>query len=690
MKAGKYTIKELFNNRYLEQIIIPEIQRDYVWGAENVKGLLCGIIEDFKEFENAPLLMSLEGDKDMQEAFSIFYKKQKYASNIGFIYAYNDAQYAGKYFLIDGQQRITTLYLILLALAHRNVNISSTFQKIYTNQGVPKLDYRVREASHEFLTKFVKLRLESEKLIDDQTWYYEIYKHDKTINSIVNNFKVITDFLDKEQLSENVFFDYIQDYLEFWYFDTNVSEQGEELYIYMNARGEQMQGNENLKADLLLNYKEINDKDQWGKKWEEWQDLFWQYKSNNENADKGFNEFLTCIAGLEIYIGGEKLFYTKEEFDNDNKGKKGEVLYADLYSAIKKGGVQTIEQYINAIEYLMKNKEKFKKAYNYSNWVDKSIDLFWVILNQNTTNWFADYTDKNRGTEQNRMVYMWSILRYITTLDAHTETKEVFRMLRLFYMRYHNFDRSVAGILQNIKDIHQYGVWKFTAKDEQLKHDFLQEKIPNEVPFEELIWEIEDHPYNLDGSDVGNVNIYHLVQFDTKPTIDYFLSIRDKFYELFPLNDKDKVETKNQKKLQSLLIAYGEYWKRVTPNYYINYWFGDWRRIIRNLDGDKKAFSLFFQELIENPTITIDDLFMTKCSNNIIDFNSTDFNDQILWYACQLKENLWEQGDYIAIGIDWKEMDDKFVNSIVSFNTKGDFKGKNHRKLASMVDQNKT
>lgn len=686
MKAGKYTIKELFNNRYVEQVIIPEIQRDYVWGAENVKGLLSGIIEDFKEFENAPLLTSLEGDKDMQEAFSFFYKKQKYASNIGFIYAYNDAQYAGKYFLIDGQQRITTLYLILLALAHRNANIKSTFEKIYTNQGVPKLDYRVREASHEFLTKFVKLRLEGKKSIEDQTWYYEVYQHDKTITSIVKNFETITYFLNEKQLSsENNLFEYIQDYLEFWYFDTNVSEQGEELYIYMNARGEQMQGNENLKADLLLNYKEIHDKNQWGTKWEKWQDFFWKHKSQeNENADKGFNEFLTCIAGLENYINGEKSFYTKEEFDGDEKGKKSEVLYPDLFSSINKGGIEKIEQYIKAIEYLIDNKETFKKAYNYSNWVDKSIDLFWKILNQDSTNWFADYTDKNRGTEQNRMVYMWSILRYITTLDAKADTKEVFRMLRLFYVRYHNFDRSVAGIVQNIGNIHQHGIWKFAVKDEQLKHNFLQEQIPNEVPFEELIWEIEDHPYNLDGKDVGNDNIYHLVQFDTKPTIDYLVSIKDKFYELFPLNDKDQV-AKNKKKLQSLLIAYGEYWYRTSPPYYINYCFGDWKRIIRNLDGDKKAFSLFFQELIENPTLTIDDLFIAKCSNKVIDFNSTNFNEQIFWYACQLKEKLWEQ-DYIAIRIDWQEMDDKFFNSKMIFNTKGDFKGGNRRTLASMVN----
>jgi uncharacterized protein with ParB-like and HNH nuclease domain len=34
MKAGKYSVRELFVNSYIDQIIIPEIQRDYVWGEE--------------------------------------------------------------------------------------------------------------------------------------------------------------------------------------------------------------------------------------------------------------------------------------------------------------------------------------------------------------------------------------------------------------------------------------------------------------------------------------------------------------------------------------------------------------------------------------------------------------------------------------------------------------------------------
>lgn len=36
MKTGRYNIKQLLTNPEVEQIIIPEIQRDYVWKKQNV------------------------------------------------------------------------------------------------------------------------------------------------------------------------------------------------------------------------------------------------------------------------------------------------------------------------------------------------------------------------------------------------------------------------------------------------------------------------------------------------------------------------------------------------------------------------------------------------------------------------------------------------------------------------------
>lgn len=295
MKAGKYSVKELFINRYVQQIIIPEIQRDYVWGEEQVIGLLNSIKKDFELFKTAQTPKIETPDNDLKIAFETFYKKRNNGSNIGFIYAYNDDQYSGNYFLIDGQQRITTIFLMLLVLASKNERLKEKFKKTYLIDGLLKLDYKVRESAHHFLQQFTALALKGNTDFTNQNWYYSNkYDSDTTIKSLIANFYSIQEYYENN-LPNNLeaFYEYIEDYVEFWYFDTNISEQGEELYIYMNARGEQMQANENIKADLLSKLDTTEEKNKYGKLWEDWQDYFWVNKGDNENADKGFNTFLS-------------------------------------------------------------------------------------------------------------------------------------------------------------------------------------------------------------------------------------------------------------------------------------------------------------------------------------------------------------------------------------------------------------
>ena len=49
MKTGRYSLYQLLNNPEIEQIIIPEIQRDYVWQKQNTIALLDSIKMKYKE-----------------------------------------------------------------------------------------------------------------------------------------------------------------------------------------------------------------------------------------------------------------------------------------------------------------------------------------------------------------------------------------------------------------------------------------------------------------------------------------------------------------------------------------------------------------------------------------------------------------------------------------------------------------
>lgn len=687
MKAGKYNIKGLFANRYIYQIIIPEIQRDYVWSEDQVNGLMTSILGDFNNYKARTDDFKIESeDQEIVKSFTEFYRKRKYASNIGFIYAYNDEQYQGKYFLIDGQQRITTIFLILLVLSTKEESLKGKFQSTYTIDGKLKLDYRVRESAHDFMKDFVSHTLNETEDFSRSTLYFNNqYDSDKTITSILQNVKVIDNFLNSHpEIRVEEYFDYIEDMVEFWYFDTNVSEQGEELYIYMNARGEAMQGNENIKADLLGRLNTADLKNSFGIKWEKWQDLFWKKRGENTNADKGFNQFLSCIAGLEYYLKSDKSkFYTKGDFD-----KTGEVKTGDIVSVLN---LDKIEQYYNGIKYLFDNEEAFRESRQYADWVSKALKTFWSLINDSTINWFADYDDDNRATERRAMVSVWSVLLFITKRNV-LQLSEVFRLLRIYYVRFNNNIRAVTSIKGEVELQFTSGIWKETSfPDERLKFNLLETcKVDQRESLEELIWQIEDHPLNLNGQDVRNINISHLVDFN-EVTVEKLQLIKDKFNEVFPPNEKKYHSVKH------ILLYYGEYYDESSPYYYMNLKFENWRRIIRGIGSflaeNENPFLAFFNEF-KGFSGTLDEFVQEKDQNRIEKDNALGLRDKLLWYSQRLGEKMWHEGGAIAISkgnpcslSDWESKDTCFPTEFIFYNTKGDLKGGSPKKLSSLISE---
>lgn len=698
MKAGRYNIKELFVNRDLEQIVIPEIQRDYVWKDSQVLGLLDSIKSDFMEVSKLEVPEINTDDKLLIQDFNDYYKKRNGSSNIGFIYAYNDNEYPGKYFLIDGQQRITTIYLVLLALASSSKELKEKFKKNYLKDGELKLDYKVRELTNKFFSKFVSFSLSKKKKLKNQFWYFNEYNIDVTAKNIVKNYNTISTFLKNNDLKNKAFFDYIENQLEFWYFDTNLSKQGEELYIYMNARGEQMQSNENIKADLLSHFENDELKNSYGTKWENWQDFFWLHRGRNENADKGFNEFLGCISGLENYIKGDKSqLYSKEQFDKDN--------YIKIIDILKTINLLKIEKYFKGLEFLEKNKKSFKSNYNYSDWVDNALKEIWKILNsKEQTNWYANYNDNNRSTERNKMVFLWSVFYYISNVNLETIDKvEVFRLLRVFYVRYNNYNRSVTslkntidnfitnGVIQNFESIisevdieleEEETDKNIFTHEELLKHKLLSSNhsvIENQRNIESLLWEIEDHELNLNGRDVGNKNISYLINDFESIDLNVLKVIRDKFYELFPL------DTKNHLTVQNILLYYGKFWKRVTPHYYTNYQFNDWRRIIRDLGENKDemrvVFNLFFKDFLSYEGSVKD--FLKEKREDVIPIEETkNLRKKLIWYNQYIGDEMWKNGNHIVFSNgdycslpDWVNHDKIFTNNYIFYNIDKNLQG---------------
>ena len=250
---------------------IPEIQREYVWG-ENEK-----VISDFL---NA--IKNKIGSNNLTDTYKL---------NIGFLYTYTPEGYENKqgkpadFNLIDGQQRFTTLFLLTFYLAIKE-NRKEEFKNLIRFQENVKMyfTFKVRNLTQQFLLEIIDKidNLQTLKFIEKQTWFLNDYKNDISIKAMLKTlFYIHKIFFDCEK-----FYKKVLNHIYFWHFKTEVTSQGEELYITMNARGKDLVNNEISKAHLFINELDLKEV---GKKWEDWQHFFWKNKGSNENEDIGFN-----------------------------------------------------------------------------------------------------------------------------------------------------------------------------------------------------------------------------------------------------------------------------------------------------------------------------------------------------------------------------------------------------------------
>jgi hypothetical protein len=701
---------ELFGSRHIEQLVIPEIQRDYVWKPEQVRQLLNSILKNFNAWQSEKghpsyRIVSVThpqesqaAPEEIESAFVSLFAKRYHATNIGFVYAYNDGDLPGQYYLIDGQQRLTTIFLTLLAAASLSPNLKDRFRSRYCLLSTKpdageksvktRLDYRLRELTAEFLHHCIPYLLESPSTADQlklQSWYRQRLDGDKTVENLIANFRVIYELVVSDVASADVpsFFGYLEELVDCWYFDTNESAQGEELYLYLNARGENIAPNENLKARLLAQVGDAKNKDFWGKSWEEWQDFFWQRRRNgladgiiNPNADRGFNCFLSCVENLEhlrAHDGNPRTEITPE----------------------------VIDKYFRSLRWLEREKEIFKLPYAYAGWVDSWFKEMWSIFNDpKITDWAVDPSNKAKGFERNRMVLMWGTLLSVVCFLEHAEglmknidSEQVFRTIRIFWLRYNNNNRAAVSLSKAVSGILLDSPPAFIGSESQ--EELAKWRILNGRPdeerrlFESAIWEIEDHPLNINGRDLGNLNISHLLELDEATvTLDNIEDVKTTFYELFPPSTSNKYD----ERVAQALLYYGAFWDQESPWYYENYNLGDWRRTIRGKGGaetkgttaNRTVFQRFFQDFMQ-ARIPLDEFLKQRMGKESIEPNTeTDLRKALIWYSEKLGKEFLKIGWYVAV--EGSDADANFISLHSICNTVGHLRGYNgNQKMATQI-----
>ena len=269
----QYTIGQLLNNYTL---FVPEIQRDYVWGAtENYKEVLLPFLQ--------ALDSNLKGDK---------------LYNIGFLYSYKHSKIEN--YVIDGQQRFTTIILLLYVLSVREHVGFTSYLRV--KEPTMRFTYNVRPQTETFMRYLFESGKVSKDEITIQNWFMPVYSSDTSITSMVNAVDLISTKLDN--LPE-ITFDRVLNQVCFWYFNVDETSQGEELYITMNSRGQKLTESEQIKPHLFDKWQkektQSDDNTDYGKLWDMWEEKFYAEKGELgiSSVDNAMNTFLRVVYEME-------------------------------------------------------------------------------------------------------------------------------------------------------------------------------------------------------------------------------------------------------------------------------------------------------------------------------------------------------------------------------------------------------
>lgn len=288
-----YTLKYLLENY---KVMIPLIQRDYAQGRDTELELRKGFVHKINQ--------SLQSGQP--------------TLNLDFIYGYIKQANTEEHIFIplDGQQRLTTLWLLHWFLAPRkNQKLTSD-----TIAYLSRFTYETRLSSKRFCQQLINQPLEivEETALSDQItdapWFIASWSNDPTVSSMLNMLDSLqTDITDKRNawlslINKNkVTFDFID-------IKSDEFKLTDDLYIKMNSRGKPLTQFENFKAqfsDLLASsntdyFNSVRKYENTNLSYQQyfafnidskWMDLFWSYRDKTDNGiDESIYLFINYIA----------------------------------------------------------------------------------------------------------------------------------------------------------------------------------------------------------------------------------------------------------------------------------------------------------------------------------------------------------------------------------------------------------
>lgn len=654
-------------DRYM--ILIPVIQRDYAQGRQTED--VIKIREDFVH----DLLCFIKDNTPHYVDF--VYGTVEYKNG------HRDA-----FIPLDGQQRLTTLFLLHMYIAE----ISGNYQSFY-DKTIDRFEYSTRKSSTEFCRGVIshnvcgdllakrefEPNLKLSAVIENQGWFFSAWKQDPTVQGML----VMLDEIDcqvqkQKELIPTFFNNLFKSEVKPIVFQWQPLEGytlTDDLYIKMNARGLKLTDFEVFKAlyEMSLNCVSPEFKNQFENKIDgEWCDFLWQRKGELKSTDIIMERILRLMfaygfAGQEskdkdIQTKLDKLFGRNKQYVQFSYSRYRELgIFHDTHKKVeeisqvdKEKENLIAKRVVEAFNIICdKDNSPLLKQYNCTPWCDEK-GLFFKILNNPLEDLtyddfiyfyaFISFCSRYKG-DINIELNQW--LRYIFNLSNATIINDSVQLSRTI--------RSIDNILDSIgnKEVLKWisensTVAAFStnqAYEESVKAKLIlwgEDKNNKETRWKQYIYQNEQDAYMrgqigflLEIAGVYSVDIDNFDSEQSNKAIDILYDCSEKARTLFSHFEKTDEITTNHL-IERALLTKGMYLKYASAGRlnFCNHPYdrdNSLRKMLEITPGQNNHSVNVMKKLLTDTWIDKKDTI--KSLNKIIEIYLKNGNDSSIWYA---------------------------------------------------------
>jgi Protein of unknown function DUF262 len=584
---------------------IPIIQRDYAQGRASAKEI------------RTEFLKALHGYLEEDIPFR----------DIDFIYGDIDA--ANNFIPLDGQQRLTTLFLLHYYLALKEDKLNQ-LKEILVKNGLSRFTYKTRQSAADFCNALFKNEIilpssddagerALSETIKDSSWYFLSWDNDPTIRSMLCMLDAIHCLFKNTKGFYDRLVDKKQPVITFQFLTLNDYGLTEDLYIKMNSRGKPLTKFENFKAKFEQHLGRLNGllayppnvRDYFSHRIDtRWAHLFWTYRNKKENLfDRQIMNFISVLAINQYAINQDD---PKKYIDHQGD------LPLEFYLHFNE---QTIPVLIDALDQLSVTAPAFKVHLPGFHYYDETA-AFDDIINDRLNaagyaeriKFFAYYCYLVQWKGANELAKWMRVVVNLTenTIPYNSET-EFINSLRAI-QRLLPFSDNILPHLTAAENI--TGFNPSQIKEEQIKAHM----ILISTAWEERIYEAEKHPYFKGQITFALVFSGIEDHYDEKKNCGWdqeadrqYLEAFDHYINLvFSLFDDGglKPEAKEVHRLHRAILTKGRYLLYAKSNYsFLVDRERDisWKRLLQG-DDYRKVNREFLKQVITDPAFNPTDL----------------------------------------------------------------------------------